>query len=178
MLVGVLVATFFGCVACSGKDPYNPGPGVGTFHVTATLTSSSCGTTPNPWNFDVRLNHDGSTLYWIQGGAPISALVDANARTQMTSGVVDDVRPADGKTKQAAFSVARSDLLALTLATASAQPATDPALAASFAGTLVYTFAPTDGSDCSDQLAAAGGGWTALPCEVHYDLSGALATSP
>ena len=62
--------------ACSGKDPYNPGTPLGTFHVTANLTQSSCGPVPDPWEFDVRLSHEGTTLFWVQGGAPISGIVD------------------------------------------------------------------------------------------------------
>lgn len=173
MLVGLLATT----VACWGTDPYNPGQNVGTFHVDAALTSTSCGATPNPWQFDVRLNHDGPTLYWIQGGAPIGAKVDDSAHVQLTSNVVQEVRAADPKTKLAACSIQRTDLVALSLATTDAKPASDPSLAASFAGTLVYTFAPTQDSDCTDQVADTGGGFAALPCEVRYDLTGTRAAS-
>jgi hypothetical protein len=174
MLVGLLVSV----AACWGKDPYNPGENVGTFHVDAALTSTSCGATPNPWAFDVRLNHDGTTLYWIQGAAPIGARVDDTAHVQLTSNVVQEVRAADAKAKRAACSIQRTDLLALSLATADAKPASEPSLATSFAGTLVYTFAPTQDSDCSDQVAEGGGGFDALPCEVRYDLTGTRAAAP
>jgi hypothetical protein len=172
IVVATLLVT---AVACSGKDPYDPGMHVGTFHVEAALASTTCGATPNPWQFEVRLNADGSTLYWIQGGAPVSARMDGAAGAQLTSGVVQEVRGADPKARRAACSIARTDLVALSLATADAEPAIDPLLAASFAGTLVYTFAPTQGSDCADQVASAGGGFDALPCEVRYDLSGTRA---
>lgn len=164
--------------ACSGKDPYNPGTKLGTFHVSATLTSTSCGATPNPWEFDVRLNHDGSTLYWIQGGAPVGATVDDAARTQLKSEMIQEVRAADAKAKRDACSIARTDALALTLADAGAKPATDPSQTASFAGTLIYTFAPTTGSDCSDQVTSVGGDFDALPCEVRYDLTGTFKSPP
>ena len=38
---------------------------------------------------------------------------------------------------------------------------------------LTYHFTATEGSDCEDQLAAAGGDFDALPCDVHYNLDGA-----
>jgi hypothetical protein len=159
-------------VACSGKDPYSPGTKLGTFHVTAALKSTSCGATPNPWEFDVRLNHDGPTLFWITGGAPIEGRVDDAARTQLRGSVVSEVRAADVKAKRDACSIGRTDVLALTLAGADAAPTSDPSLATSFGGSLIYTFAPTAGSDCSDQVTSAGGDFDALPCEVHYDLTG------
>lgn len=164
--------------ACSGKDPYNPGAKLGTFHVSAKLTHTSCGPTPNPWEFDVRLNHDGSTLYWIQGGAPIQGQVDTTARTQLEAEVVQEVRAADAKAKREACSIARTDVLALTLADAEAKPTSDPALMQSFSGSLVYTFAPVSGSDCSDQTTVSGGDFDALPCEVHYDLAGTFKSAP
>lgn len=164
--------------ACSGKDPYSPGTKLGTFHVTATLKSTSCGATPNPWEFDVRLNHDGPTLFWIQGGVPIEGRVDETARTQLRASIVEEVRPADAKAQRDACSIARTDTLALTLAAADAAPTNDPSLATSFAGSLIYTFAPTRGSDCSDQVTSAGGDFDSLPCEVHYDLTGTFTSPP
>lgn len=166
-------------VACSGKDPYSPGTQLGTFHVTGKLTHSSCGSTPNPWEFDVRLNHDGSTLYWIQTDAPpIEGRVDSTARTQLEAEVVVEVRAADPRTKRESCTIARSDVLALTLVGADAQPTSDAALTTSFSGGLVYRFAPAAGSDCADQLAATGGDFDALPCEIHYDLTGTLESKP
>lgn len=163
--------------ACSGKDPYSPGTKLGTFHVTAALTHTSCGATPNPWEFDVKLNHDGSTLYWIQGGAPIEGRIDPSARAQLEAEIVEEVRAADPRGMRGACALARTDALALTLLGSDAAPTTDPALATGFNGQLVFTFAPTPESDCADQIATAGGGFEALPCEVHYDVSGALQAS-
>ena len=164
--------------ACTGKDPFSPGTKLGTFHVSAKLTQTTCGATPDPWEFDVRLNHDGSTLYWIQGGAPIQGQVDTTARAQLKAEMVQEVRPADERMKRAACSVARTDVLAVTLVDAEAKPAPDPSLATSFGGSLVYTFAPTEGSDCADQLTTTDGDFDALPCEVHYDLSGTFKSAP
>ncbi len=126
----------------------------------------------------MRLNHDGTTIYWVQGGPPIQGEVDATARARLQAEVVEEVRAADAKTKLEACAIARNDVLALTLIDADAQPTSDPSLVQSFGGELVYTFAPTAGSDCSDQTAAAGGDFAALPCEVRYDLSGTLSSPP
>ena len=165
--------------ACSGKDPYSPGTKLGTFHVTAKLTQTTCGATPDPWEFDVRLNHEGSMLYWVQTDAPpIEGQVDASARTQLAAELVLEVRPADVKAKREACTIARRDVLAVTLADANAQPTSDPALLQSFTGSLVYTFTPTSGSDCSDQVTASGGDFATLPCEVRYDLAGTFKSAP
>jgi hypothetical protein len=174
----VPIAAIAAAAGCTGKDPYSPGTKLGTFHVTAKLTHTSCGATPDPWEFDIRLNHEGSTLYWVYGDAPpIHGRVDESAQTQLEAQIVQEVRPADAKTKRDACTIARTDTLAIALTSSDAKPATDLALATSFVGGLVYTFAPLAGSECSDQLAGSGGDFDALPCEVRYDLNGTL-TSP
>ncbi|MFO0741220.1 MAG: hypothetical protein U0270_35305 [Labilithrix sp.] len=173
VLAGAFVAT-----ACFGKDPTNPGVEVGTFHVKASLTASTCGQPPNPWEFDVRINRDGSTLYWIQGQAPVAGEVDRTARTKLDTTVTSQIRPANTAKKLAACEIMRKDTLDVLLATADQKPAVDPADVNTFAGQLRYEFAPTDGSQCDDQLTASGGGYDALPCLVQYDLTGALTKKP
>ncbi len=165
---------------CSGKDPYDPGTKLGTFHVTAKLTATTCGQPPNPWEFDVKLNHDGPTLFWIQGAytPAIVGRVDLTGATKLTTSVVVDLRPADARRKVAACTMERSDALALTLSTAAQRPAYDPADASGFSGVLSYAFAPTPGSDCTDQVVSAGGGYDALPCSVSYDITGVLTVPP
>lgn len=162
---------------CSGKDPYSPGTKLGVYRVDAKLTSSTCGAVPDPWQFDVRLNHDGSTLYWIQGGAPIQGRVDTNASALFEATVTNELRAADTKTRRAACSVARNDTLAITIVAADAKPNPDPAVMKSFVGSLVYDFVPLDGSDCSDQLTATGGDFDILPCSVRYELTGAFSSA-
>jgi hypothetical protein len=164
--------------SCGGKDPYSPGTQLGTFHVAAKLTRTTCGKTPDPWEFDVRLNHEGTMLYWIQGGAPVEGKVDATAKTELHVATVHDLRPADAKRKLAACAVARADVVTMTLNGADAKPTRDPSLTTSFTGGLAYTFKPTDGSDCEDQLTSMGGGFEALPCDVHYDLVGTFKAAP
>jgi len=154
---------------CSGKDPYRPGESIGVFHVTAKLTSSSCGKTLDPWSFDVRLRHDKTTLYWVQGDAPISGLVDPSAHALLKATATQTLRAADPKNQFAACGMARADVLDLVLAPL-ATPAVDLQPVTSFKGTLTYHFTATDGSDCEDQLTASGGDFDVLPCDVKYEL--------
>lgn len=157
--------------ACTGKDPYNPGDGIGTFHVSASLVTSTCGTAPNPWEFDVKLRHDGTTLYWVQGGGPVQGHVDATSHAVLTASASQTLRDADAQSKTPACVVTRQDSLEVALDTGHAAAA-DIAKADTFTGTLVYAFQPTSDSDCSDQLVASGGGFDQLPCQVSYTLGG------
>lgn len=160
--------------ACFGTDKASPGAPVGTFHVKASLTTSTCGAPPNPWEFDVRLNRDGSTLYWIQGQLPVAGDVDRMARTKMDTTVTSELRKADPSKKLAACQVMRKDSLEVLLATEDLKPAVDPADVHSFEGNLRYEFAPTDDSECTDQLAASGGDFDSLPCVVQYTVTGMM----
>lgn len=165
--------------ACSGKDPYNPGTPLGTFHVRAKLTASTCGAVPDPWEFDVKLAHEESTLYWIQGGAPVSGTVDRTARTQMKATDSRELRAADARNKLAACVVTRDDLLDVALAGDQPDaPLTTVSEATRFTGKLTYRFVPMEGSECSDQTLDQGGDFAALPCEVSYDLSAAQTKKP
>lgn len=154
--------------ACSGKDPYAPGDAVGVFHVSGKLVAATCGETPNPWEFDVRLRHEHTTLYWVQGGAPIQGQIDTNAKAVLTSSSQHTVRDADPKTKTPACIVGRTDTLEVTLTTAGTK-STNVAATDGFTGTLVYRFAP-DSGDCAEEV---GKTFKALPCEVSYEVSGA-----
>jgi hypothetical protein len=154
------------CAACTGKDPFNPGTAIGTFHVKGTLAKNACSSAPmpNPWEFDVKLSRDGSTLYWVQGSMPVSGRLDASQHTTMTSSDSRELRPADPKRNLASCTLRRDDKLDATLG---------PEPISTFSGALGYAFTPTDESDCADQLESAGGGFAALPCEVSYAISGA-----
>jgi hypothetical protein len=161
--------------ACSGKDPYNPGEPLGTFHVTAALTQSSCGPVPNPWTFDVRLAHEGTTLYWIQGGAPISGIVDGASKVTLRTSEQHELRPANERLRLPACLVVREDELDVALAAEGEAALTDLGDARRLAGKLVYRFTPTSESDCTDQTSALGGDFAALPCEVAYDVTATSA---
>jgi hypothetical protein len=152
-------------LCCSGKDPYNPGTSLGVFHVEGKLTTNACAApdqVPDPWEFDVKLSQDGSTLYWIQGGLPVQGHLDASSHTTLTSSGTTDLRPGDAGVS--GCSLTREDTL-------DARFAGSPFVA--FEGTLTYAFSATSDSDCSDQLAQAGGGFSILPCQVVYSIRGA-----
>lgn len=169
--VVVASAAIAGGSGCSGTDRTRPGESIGVFHVTSTLVASTCGHPPNPWEFDVRLRHDVTNVYWVQGDAPIAGQVDATARVSLKSTVVSTVRPADAKTHTAACNMSRTDVVALTL-TPAASSAANVAGTTSFKGSLAYRFAATEGSSCEDQLVESGGGFATLPCDVTYELAG------
>lgn len=179
--IGVSLLAAFAVLpsACTGKDPYAPGTSLGTFHVEATLASSSCGAAPNPWAFDVRLAHEGATLFWIQGGAPIEGKLDGTTKkASLASRTESTVRAEDARAKIAACVLGREDVLDVELVDATgATLATAPG-ATAFRGTLGYRFAPVAGADCSDQLAAAGGGYEALPCAVSYTVTAVRTKAP
>lgn len=164
LAVGLLAAT-----SCIGKDPYNPGEPVGAFTVTAKLVANSCGQALNPWVFDIRLRHEESTLYWVQGSAPVSGKVDASAHAILSSTSTDNVRPAD--TRAAGCTLTHEDNLDVILSDAASGPAIDPATTTSFVGTLAYHVGTTSDSDCSDQTTASGGSYAALPCDVRYEVT-------
>jgi hypothetical protein len=172
VVLPLVVATtaIAGGSGCSGTDRTRPGESVGAFHVTSTLVSSTCGQPPDPWEFDVRLRHDATNLYWVQGDAPIAGQVDATASVSLKSTVVSSVRAADPKTQTAACNMSRTDVVALTLAPV-ASPAANVAGTTSFKGSLAYRFAATEGSSCEDQLVESGGGFATLPCDVMYELT-------
>jgi hypothetical protein len=164
---------------CTGKDPYAPGTALGTFRVDAALTSSTCGDAPNPWSFDVRLAHDGATVFWIQGGAPIEGKLDATTKSvKLSSRSEETVRPADAKAKLGACVLAREDALEVQLADATGAPLADASAATAFKGTLIYRFAPLQGADCSDQVAEGRGGYAALPCAVTYAVTAVRTKAP
>ena len=167
------IAGIAGGSGCSGHDPYRPGEGVGAFHVTSKLVSTTCGPTPDPWEFDVKLRHDATTLFWVQGSAPISGQLDATARAVMKTSVVNTVRAADAKTQTPACTMSRTDVVDLVLApaTAPSMTAADVGAATSFKGTLGYRFIAVDGSSCEDQLTDSGGDFAVLPCAVSYEIT-------
>lgn len=170
------MALFSVLAACATKDPTNPGTQIGTFHVTGTLTKDTCSGAPNPWAFDTKLNHDGTTLYWITGDYPIAGDVDARGNATLSSSFTDEVRAATSTL--AACDLTRNDTMKVLLSDATSKAATDPGATTSFLGTLTYAFAPTSDSSCADQLTSAGqGGYDSLPCEVDYTISGTLATT-
>jgi hypothetical protein len=166
----VVVATVIASVACSGKDRYRPGDALGTFQVDGALTLNECsaaGAVPNPWTFNVDLGRDPGVLYWIQGGAPVSGLIDPNGHATLSVTGTTEVRAATAKRK--GCTIARIDSFDGTIAPTG--PVTE------FTGKLSYHYGVADG-DCMDQLTENGGGFDALPCTIAYDVKGKQVAAP
>lgn len=164
------------CGLGKGKDPYNPGTPLGTFHVTGKLTQSQCGgDLPNPWEFDVKLGRDQSTLYWIQGSVPVQGTLDASGHLSMTDASSTMIHGASKN--QGACSITRTDTLnaALPGATADAGAVVDESDVTSFSGALSYAYTIDDGSDCADQIGTT---FAALPCIVAYDVTATRTIAP
>ncbi len=143
-----------------------PGTQLGTFEVTAQAQTNSCGLgAPNPWDFDVQLSQDGSTLYWnwMDGSAYLSGPVANQAVTLTASeqGNVDGT--ADGGLGPCTMQ--RYDTITVTLGTG-----TSPTV---FSGTISYAISAAEGADCTDQLTANGGQYTEIPCSMEYTMTAA-----
>lgn len=172
--VVALAAVVTASTSCIGKDPYAPGTGLGTFHVTGKLVAQTCGSAPDPWEFDVKLSTDPGTLYWIQGDVPVSGKLDATTHaaaltTSSSTPVVTDSRG------NHACILERDDTMNAVLT----PDATMAGEYSSFTGSLSYGFKAGDGStDCSSQLVASGGDYATLPCSVAYTLAATRTALP
>jgi hypothetical protein len=148
-----------------------PGTSLGTYNVTGTLGTNTCGSglgAPNPWSFTVQMSEDGTTLYWEQSGddqlsSPMSSATQVSI-TSVETANVDGTDAGEGP----------CDMTSTTAIDLSLAPGATPA---TFSGTIVYTFAASTGvsttTDCTDQLSASGGMYDTLPCTVNYAISAA-----
>jgi hypothetical protein len=162
--VASLTAVLAMVVSCTGTDPYNPGTPIGSFHVVSTLTTSSCGNAPNPWEFDVKLSSDRNTLYWKQGDAPVAGIIDPASHVTMSASTMATVIPPNPRTNPTGCTIGRTDAVAMTM---TGTPIT------AFTGTLSYAFAAANGTDCSAAIGTDG--YAALPCTVSYTITGTKA---
>jgi hypothetical protein len=154
--------------ACTAQTAL-PGAALGTYNVTGTLGSNTCGSSlgaSNPWTFSVNLSKDGTTLYWedTSGSGQLSGTMSASGMATLTSTITANV---DGSEAGAgACYLQDTQTIGLTLANGSTP--------SSFSGTFVYAFAVATtvatSVNCGDQLASAGGPYTTLPCTVNYSL--------
>jgi hypothetical protein len=171
---GAGAPAFVGCaialasVAAGCADTSLPGTLLGTYRVTASLQSNACGTSlapPNPWDFDVQLSEQGSTLYWswMDGTAPLSNTLTQLSTSLNTSQTANVDGTADGGLGPCTMQ--RADSVNLTLATGSPP--------GSFQATIQYAFSVASGANCGDQLSASGGSYDVLPCSMSYTGTGA-----
>ncbi len=167
-LAGTLlgVAVFVGCDAGSQL----PGTSLGTFSVVGTLGTNSCGSgvgAQNPWDFDIEMSKDGSTLYLAKsdGSSEVSGTLGGTTAT-LTSTVTANADATDA-------GAGACDLTSTTSFTVTLDSSSSPK---SFSGSVTYTYSAATGvsstNDCTDQLSSSGGMYDTLPCSVTYSLAG------
>ncbi|MCC6216856.1 MAG: hypothetical protein IT376_18500 [Polyangiaceae bacterium] len=172
-LATALAALATGCWFPSEPgDARLPGEELGTYAVVGTLDPGTCGAgalgAPAVWRFEVRLSRDASSLYWLNGEAPIEGTVGADGAFEIVSetrvGVLEPERDQPG------CGVIRRDRAAGRLDGAALD-------VPSFAGELRYEYASVPGSDCS-ALVGADGGFERLPCALGFALSATRVRAP
>jgi hypothetical protein len=173
LAVALVLVGSLGTLAAGCGNPL-PGTLLGTYQVNATATTNSCGLgAPSQYQFDVQISETTTpppeALHWswltntpIASG-PLSAVssTDPSLQATLTASQSANVDGVDGGAGPCTME--RDDTLVVTLA-AGTPPDT-------FTGTMGYTFSATSGADCTDQLAASGGMYAALPCTVTYTIA-------
>ncbi len=166
--IALLGALSGGCSdAFTQGDAHHPGTPLGTFHVEATLTSSTCGAnalgSQTAWAFDVKLARDATHVFWDNGREVIQGSLAADGRSFVFESAVEvDMRAGGSAKGLPPCTIHRSDDAAGELG------ATEPV--DSFEGTLRYGFSPTDGSRCDDLVSGPTAVVLALPCAIDYAL--------
>ncbi len=157
------------CIACVACLAHEPGTSLGTYAITGTLTTQSCGASmqsqiEDPWDFDVRLSRSDSILFWLQAASPpLSGIIDPSGNATITTTQSYDLSTNDAGT---GCSVLRTDTFVAALGTAP-----DPT---DFSATLTYHYELADGAQCGGLLA---GQFDVVPCDVSYILA-AKRSSP
>ena len=165
--LATVLATLAGPFGCG-----NPTPGtvLGTYAVASALSADTCGSivvaSADPGPFTVTISNDRGVYYWFPstGGTSTSGSMNAARTVTIDDTVVDNVDGTDAGVGPCTLQ--RNDALRFTLA-AGASPG-------SFTGSYGFTMMPAAGSTCTDQLAAHGGSYAALPCTITYALTGKL----
>jgi hypothetical protein len=160
-------------VSCSASGSSLPGTSLGTYNVTGTLQSNTCGTglgAPSPWTFTLQMSEEATTLYLqMADGSQLSGPMSSTTQASIISTQTANVDAPDAGL-EGPCNLQSTTEINLALATSS-PPAT-------FAGTITYTFAAATGvsstNDCTDQLSASGGTYDTLPCTASYSVAGAL----
>src|ERR1019366_7206494 len=156
-------------VAACATQTALPGTALGTYDVTGTLGTNTCGSSvgaSNPWTFSVNLSKDGTTLYWEIAGdsTQLSGTLNGSAMATLTTTSTANVDASDAGAGTCYLQDTQT--IALTLASGSTP--------GSFTGTFTHAFAVAPAVatsvNCGDQLASAGGPYATLPCSVAYTL--------
>ena len=117
-----------------GSSESMPGTALGTFGITATITTNSCGTgldAPSPWTFDIELSKDDSTLYWRQDGSTVSATLNSSSTATFPGTLTSQVTGNDAGT--GGCTMTRTDSTTVKLGATSADVTT-------LTGTISFSF--------------------------------------
>jgi hypothetical protein len=170
--LGVIVTlTAMALASCSPAASSLPGTSLGTYNVTGTLESNTCGSglgAPSPWTFTLQMSQDASILYLeTSDGSQLSGPMSSSTQASITSTQTLNVDAPDAGL-QGPCNLQNTSVIDLVLA-ATSPPAT-------FTGTITYTFAAATGvsttTNCTDQLSAYGGPYDTLPCSASYSVAG------
>jgi len=162
----VLAFTSAGCEFGEG-DAKVPGEPLGTFEVVAELDASNCGAgalgSTDLWEFEVQLSKDFDQLFWLNGREVIPGRLasDGEAFEFDTRVQVDVLEPKPGVL---GCTLNRQDR-------ASGRLSYRDEAVTSFDGRLTFAYIPSSDSDCSP-LIGVEGGFSTLPCEMKYVVSG------
>lgn len=179
--IALLAGSLAGCEEFFGdQDARRPGDLLGTFHVTATAASNTCGTgalgAPAAFEFDVELSRDNGLIYWLAPSGPIQGRLAADGVTfAFEAQSIVDMRSEESP-GVAPCSLVRRD------GTTGVLGGEDNEDITSFTGSLTYTFEPTRDSICDDLV--VGGDlavepiFAALPCGMAYDLVAERTEAP
>ncbi|MDI1449167.1 hypothetical protein [Polyangium sp. 6x1] len=172
LLVVLAGALFVGCG--DGKvDPHHPGELLGTYEVSATRKTTTCGEgalgSPATWEFDVRLSRGDGALYWDSGAEVTPGTLGPDDRSfSFDTSLAVDMRAGEAPSNLPPCTIVRGDH-------AEGQLDED---AGSFSGELAYTFTPSQGSVCADLVTGAQPTFAALPCAMTYALSAKRTVAP
>ena len=138
-----------------------PGTALGTFAVTAVLSSNTCGSgldPTNPWKFDAELSLDGNTLYFrAEDEEEVSAPLDSENTATCTS-VVNSPSSTDSA----------CTLSLKTVYTIELDSATVPKTSS---GSFRFEHSALGSNKCASQLSENGGVYDSLPCAVEYSYT-------
>ena len=152
----VLVST----ASCKPEDAL-PGTALGSFAVTAVLSTNSCGSgldSSNPWKFDAELSLYGNTLYFRgNDDEAVSAPLDSENTATCTS-VVNAQSSADS-----ACTLSLKTIYKIKLDSATA-PKTS-------SGSFRFEHSALASNKCAGELSENGGIYDELPCAVEYSYT-------
>jgi hypothetical protein len=173
-----VASTVFGAASCD-QTPL-PGNQLGTYAVTGSLTSNSCGAgvmAPASLSFNATISESeaGTTLYWSSdfgtGSTPTTlsgSLVNSSA-SLTTTPVVANVDGTNGVTGPCNL----DEGVVLDIDLGSGSPPNTFTGTVSFSDTVDPSSATAE-NPCNDQLTQNGGTLDTLPCAFAYSLSGSL----